>query len=89
MQRREEICTAKDLSDSVKGFKSVRLISSEERSCLARFFNVRASYTNKTEKSNNKVLASCNHSSFKTAGEQKINAPDNLKGNNANFPNPN
>ena len=88
MQRREEICTTKDLSDSVKGFKSVRLISPEERSCLARSFNVRASYTNKTEKFNNKVPASCNHSSFKTAAEQKINTSDNLKGNNANFPNP-
>ena len=39
-QRREEICTTKDLSDSVKEFKLVRLISPEERSCLVRSFNV-------------------------------------------------
>ena len=40
MQRREEICTTKDLSDSVKEFKLVRLISLEERSCLVRSFNL-------------------------------------------------
>ena len=32
--------------------------------------------------------ASCNGSSSETAAEQKINAPDNSKGNNATFPNP-
>ena len=81
-QRREEICTTEDLSDSVKKFKSVRLVFPEERR-LPRSFNDRASHT---EKSNNNVPASCNHSSFETAAEQKINAPDNSKGNNANFP---
>ena len=78
-QRREETCTMEDLSDSVKEFKSVRLISSEERR-LPKSFNDRASYT---EKSNNNVPVSCNHSS-ETAAEQKINATDNSKGNNAN-----
>ena len=40
-QRREEICTTKDdLLDNVKEFKLVRLISSEERNCLVRSFNV-------------------------------------------------
>ena len=86
-QRREEICTTEDLSDSAKEFKSVRLISPEERR-LPRSFNDRASRINKTEKSNNNVPASCNHSSSETAAEQKINAPDNSSGNNANFPNP-
>ena len=39
-QRREEICTTKDdLLDNVKEFKLVRLITSEERSCLVRSFN--------------------------------------------------
>ena len=83
-QRREEICTTEDLSDSVKEFKSVRLISPEERR-LPRSFNDRASHT---EKSNNNVPASCNHSSSETAAEQKIIAPDNSNRNNANFPNP-
>ena len=32
-QRREEICTTKDLSDSVKEFKSVRLISPKIEDC--------------------------------------------------------
>ena len=86
-QRREEIYTTKDLSDSVKEFKSVRLISPEERR-LPRFFNDRASHTNKTDKSNNNVPASCNHSSSETTAEQKINAPDNSSRNNADFPNP-
>ena len=40
------------------------------------------------EKSNNNVPASCNQSSSETPAKQKINAPDNSKGNNANFPNP-
>ena len=40
------------------------------------------------DKSSNNVPASCNHSSSETAAEQKINAPDNLRRNNANFPNP-
>ena len=39
-QRREEICTTKDLLDSAKEFKLVRLISPEERSCLVRSFNI-------------------------------------------------
>ena len=39
-QRREEICTTKDLLDSAKEFKLVRLISLEERSCLVRSFNL-------------------------------------------------
>ena len=86
-QRRKER-TTKDLSDSVKDFKSVRLISPEERGHLERSFNVSASHINKTENSNNKVPASCNHSSSETVAEQKINAPDNLKVNNVNFPNP-
>ena len=77
-----------DLSDSVREFQWVRLISPEERSCLGRSFNVRASHTSKIEKSNNKVPASCNHSSSEPTAEQKINAQDNLKVNDANFPNP-
>ena len=40
------------------------------------------------EKSNNNVPALCNQSSSETPAKQKINAPDNSKGNNANFPNP-
>ena len=52
---------------------------------MPRLFNDRASHT---EKSNNNVPASCYHSSSETAAEQKINARDNSKGNNANFPNP-
>ena len=40
------------------------------------------------EKFNNNVPASCNQSSSETPAKQKINAPDNSKGNNANFPNP-
>ena len=48
-QRREEICTTKDLLDSVKEFKLVRLISPEEGR-LRRSFNDRASHINKTEK---------------------------------------
>ena len=83
-QRREEICPTEDLSDSAKEFKSVRLTSPEERR-LPRLFNDRASHT---EKSSNNVPASCNHSSSESAAEQKINARDNSKGNNANFPNP-
>ena len=75
-QRREEICTTKDLSDSVKEFNSVRLISPEERR-LPRSFNDKASHINKMEKSNNNVPASCNHSSSENAAEQKINPPDN------------
>ena len=89
-QRREEISTTKDLSDSVKEFKSVRLISLEDRR-LPRSFNDRAAHTNKTDKSNNNAPASRNHSSFETnhtTVEQKINAPDNSSENNANFINP-
>ena len=67
-QRREEICTTEDLSDSAKEFKSVRLISPEERR-LPRSFNDRASRINKIDKSNNNVPASCNYSS---SAEQKI-----------------
>ena len=77
----------KVLSDSIKEFKSVMLISPEER-VLARFFNDRASHINKADKSNNNVRDSCNHSSSETAGEQKINAPDKSSENNANFLNP-
>ena len=73
-QRREEICTTEDLSDSAKEFKSVRLISLEER-IFPRLFNDRASHT---EKSNNP----------ETAAEQKINTRDKSKGNNAYFSNP-
>ena len=83
-QRREETGITKDLSDSVKDFKSVRLISPEERR-LPRSFNDRAPHINKADKSNNNVPASFNHSSSGIAVEQKINAPS---GNNANFPNP-
>ena len=86
-QEREEKCTAKDLLDTVKKFKSVRLISQEERR-LPKSFNDRASHKSKTDKSNNNVLASCSHSSSETTAEQKINAPDNSSGNNANFSNP-
>ena len=75
-QKRRKERTTKDLSDSVKDFKLVRLISPEERSHLERPFNVSASHINKTEKSNNKVPASCNHSSSETVAEQKVNAPD-------------
>ena len=70
--------------DSVKEFKSVRLISPEERR-LPRSFKVTVLHINKTEKSNNNVSASCNHLSSETTSEQKINAPDNSKGSNANF----
>ena len=86
-QRREEICATKYLSDSVKEFKSLKLISLEERR-LPRSFNDRASHINNTDKSNDNVPASCNHSSSETTAEQKINAPNNSSGNNANFPNP-
>ena len=86
-QRRDEICAAKDLSDSVKELKLVRLIPPEERR-LPRSFNNRASHIKKMDKSSNNVPASCNHSSSETAAKQKINAPDNLRRNNANFPNP-
>ena len=65
-QRREEICTTKDLSDIVKEFKSVRLTSPEERR-LSRPFNDGASHINKTDKSNNNLPASCNHSTSETA----------------------
>ena len=86
-QKRKEICTTKDLSDSVKEFMLVRLISPEERR-LPRPFNNRASHISKADKSNNNVPASCNHPSSKNVAEQKINAPDNSSRNNANFPNP-
>ena len=83
-QRREEICTTKDI---VNEFKSVRLISLEDRR-LSRSFNDRASHINKTDKSNNNAPASYNHSSPETtdtAVEQKINVSENSSGNNANF----
>ena len=89
-QRREEICTTKDLADSVKEFKSVRLISLEDRR-LPRSFNDSASHINKTDKFNNSAPASRNHSAPETTDttvEQKINAPDNSSGKNANFSNP-
>ena len=78
---------AKDLADSVKEFKSVKLISLEDRR-LPRSFNDRASHINKTDKSINNAPASRNHSSPETTDttvEQKINAPHNSSGNNANF----
>ena len=73
-QNREEICTMKDLSEGFSGFKSVRLITLEDRR-LPRSFNDRACDTNKMDKfnnnnsnnnnnNNNKVSASCNHSSY-------------------------
>ena len=65
-QRREEICTMKHLSDFVKEFKSVRPTSPEERR-LPRPFNDGASHINKTDKSNNNLPASCNHSTSETA----------------------
>ena len=68
-QRRAEICTMKDLADSVKEFRSVRLISLEDRR-LPRSFNDRASHINKTDKSNNNAPASRNHSSPETTVEQ-------------------
>ena len=89
-QRREEICTTKDLVDSVKEFKSVKLISLEDRR-LPRSFNNRASHINKMDKSNNNARASRNHSSPETTDttvEQKINQPDSSSGNSANFSNP-
>ena len=86
-QRREEMCTTKDLSEGFKEFTSVRLISLEDRR-LPRSFNNRASHINKMGKSNNnnKMLASRNQSSSETTLEQKINVPDNSSG--ANFSNP-
>ena len=89
-QRREEVCTTKDRSDSVKEFKSVRLISPEDRR-LPRSFNDIASHINKTDKSNNNASAARNHTSSETTDttvEQNINAPDNSSGNNAHFSNP-
>ena len=86
-QKKEETCTGKDLSGSAKEFKPVRLISLEERR-LPKSLNDRTSHMNKTDKSNNNMPVSCNHSSSKTVAEQKINAPNNSSGNNANFPNP-
>ena len=52
---------------------------------MPRSFKVTVLHINKTEKSNNNVSASCNHLSSETTSEQKINAPDNSKGSNANF----
>ena len=88
-QKREDIFTTKDLWEGFKEFKSVRLISPDDRR-FPRSFNDRASYINKTDKSNNnsKMPASRNHSSFETTVEKKINALDNSRGNNANFSNP-
>ena len=51
-QRREEICTTKDLSESFKKFRSVRLISLEDRR-LPRSFKDRAFHINKMAYSNN------------------------------------
>ena len=51
-------------------------------------FNNGSSHINKTDKFNNDVPASCNQSLSETTAEQKINAPDNANGNDANFPNP-
>ena len=87
-QRMEEICTARDLSEGFKKFKSVRLISLGERR-LPLSFNDRASHINQMDKSNNnnKMPASCKHSSSETTVVQKINVPDNSSGNNTNCPN--
>ena len=76
-QRREEICTTKDLSEDFKEFKSVRLISPED-SGLPKSFNDRPSHINKTGKpnNNNKMPASRNHSSSETTLEGKIHVPD-------------
>ena len=84
----EEICTAKDLSEGFKKFKSVKLVSLGERR-LPRSFNDRASHINQTDKSNNnnKMPASRKHSSSETTVVQKINVPDNSSGNNTNCPN--
>ena len=86
-QKREGICTTKDLSEDFKEFKSVRLISPEDRR-LPGFFNDIVSRINKTGKSNNsnKMPASRNYSSLETTLEQKIDVPDNPSG--ANFLNP-
>ena len=67
----------------------VRLISPEDKR-LPRSFNDTASHINKTDKSNdnNKTPASRNHSSSEATVEQKISAPDDSNGNNANFLNP-
>ena len=59
-QRKEEICTTKDLSESFKEFKSVRLTSPEDRR-LPRSFNDRGSHR----------AASCNQFSSETIVEQK------------------
>ena len=69
--------------------KLVRLISPEDRR-LPRSFNDTASHINKTDKSNNnnKTPASRNHSSSEATEKQKISAPDDSNGNNANFLNP-
>ena len=78
-QRREEIYTTKDLSESFKEFKLVRLISAEDRR-LPRSFNDRASHINKMDKSNdnnNNIPASRNHLPSNTTEEEKINVPDN------------
>ena len=53
-------------------------------------FNDRASHISKTDNNNNNnnnMPASRNHSSSETTVEQKINAPNNSSGNNANFTN--
>ena len=55
---------------------------------MSRSINDRAPHISKTDKSNKNVPASCNHSSSETAAKQKISAPDNSIGNNANFRNP-
>ena len=57
---------------------------------MPRSFNDRASHLNNTDKSNNnnKIPASRNHLSSEATVEQKIKAPHNSSGNNANFPNP-
>ena len=88
-QRRDEMCTMKDRSDSVTEFKLVRLISLEDRR-LPRSFNDRASHINRTDKSSNNAPASRNQTSetTDTTVEQKIDAPGNSNGNNANFSNP-
>ena len=87
----------KNRSEDFKEFKSVILIYPKDRR-LSRFFNDRASHTNKTGKSNNNnnnnninnknnvnnnnVSASRKHSLCETNVEQKINVPGNSNGPN-------
>ena len=86
-QRRGQIRSRKDFPEGFREFKSIRLTSVEDKR-LPRFFNDKASHTDKTDKSNknDKVPASCNHSISETSVEHKTNVPDNKIG--AHFPTP-